>query len=82
LPKWGSPKPTATRGEKVTIRVSSLYDKEVFSSSGNHIGRIENVMIEAREGRVSAILLKGRTGIPFDRVMAVGDVVIVKATKT
>jgi len=65
----------------VTIRVSTLYDKEVFSSTGNHVGRIENVMIEAREGRISAILLKGRSGIPFDRVTAVGDVVIVKTTK-
>lgn len=65
----------------MTIRVSTLYDKEVFSSTGNHVGRIENVMIEAREGRISAILLKGRSGIPFDRVTAVGDVVIVKTTK-
>jgi len=65
----------------VTIRVSSLYDKEVFSSTGNHVGRIENVMIEAREGRISAILLKGRNGIPFERVTAVGDVVIVKTAK-
>jgi len=66
----------------LTIRVSNLYDKEVFSSSGNHLGRIENVMIEAREGRVSAILLKGRTGVPYERVMAVGDVVIVQSSKT
>ena len=65
----------------MTIRVSTLYDKEVFSSTGNHVGRIENVMIEAREGHISAILLKGRSGIPFDRVTAVGDVVIVKTTK-
>ncbi len=65
----------------MTIRVSSLYDKEVFSSTGNHVGRIENVMIEAREGRISAILLKGRNGIPFERVTAVGDVVIVKTAK-
>ncbi len=65
----------------MTIRVSSLYDKEVFSNTGNHVGRIENVMIEAREGRISAILLKGRNGIPFERVTAVGDVVIVKTAK-
>lgn len=66
----------------MTVRVSNLYDKEVFSSSGNHLGRIENVMIEAREGRVSAILLKGRTGVPYERVMAVGDVIIVQSSKT
>lgn len=65
----------------MTIRVSSLYDKEVFSNTGNHVGRIENIMIEAREGRISAILLKGRNGIPFERVTAVGDVVIVKTAK-
>ncbi len=65
----------------MTIRVSSLYDKEVFSSTGNHVGRIENVMIEAREGRVSAILLKGKSGIAYEKVMAVGDVVIVAAAK-
>jgi len=70
------------RGEGLTIRVSSLYDKEVFSSAGNHIGRIENVMIEAREGRVSAILLKGKKGIPYERVMAVGDIVIVASSKS
>jgi len=64
----------------LTVRVSNLYDKEVFSSTGNHLGRIENVMIEARDGRISAILLKGKTGIPYDRVTAVGDVVIVQAT--
>lgn len=69
------------RGERLTVRVSNLYDKEVFSSSGNHLGRIENVMIEAREGRVSAILLKGKTGIPYERVTAVGDVVIIQASK-
>jgi sporulation protein YlmC with PRC-barrel domain len=63
----------------LTIRISTLYDKEVFSSSGGHLGRIENVMVEAREGRVSAILLKGKKGIPYDKVMAVGDVVIVKS---
>lgn len=66
----------------MTVRVSNLYDKEVFSSSGNHLGRIENVMIEAREGRISAILLKGSTGIPYEKVMAIGDVVIVQSTKT
>jgi sporulation protein YlmC with PRC-barrel domain len=74
--------PTAGRGVCLTIRVSSLYDKEVFSSTGNHLGRIENIMIEAREGRVSAILLKGKTGISYDKVMAVGDVVIVKSSQT
>ena len=65
----------------MTVRVSNLYDKEVFSSSGNHLGRIENVMIEAREGRISAILLKGKTGIPYEKVLAVGDVVIVETAK-
>ncbi len=63
----------------MTIRVSTLYDKEVFSSSGNHLGRIENVMLEVRDGRVEAILLKAQTGIPYERVTAVGDVVIVKS---
>ncbi len=65
----------------MTVRISALYDKEVFSSSGNHLGRIENVMVEAREGRVSAILLKGKTGISYEKVMAVGDVVIVEGAK-
>jgi sporulation protein YlmC with PRC-barrel domain len=74
------PEADRVRGERLTVRVSNLYDKEVFSSSGNHLGRIENVMIEAREGRVSAILLKGKTGIPYERVTAVGDVVIVQAS--
>jgi sporulation protein YlmC with PRC-barrel domain len=64
----------------LTIRVSTLYDKEVFSSSGNHLGRIENVMVEAREGRVSAILFKGKKGIPYEKVTAVGDVVIVQSS--
>ena len=67
--------------DELTVRVSNLYDKEVFSSSGNHLGRIENVMIEAREGKVAAILIKGKTGIAYEKVMAVGDVVIVETAK-
>ncbi|AEH25332.1 PRC-barrel domain-containing protein [Pyrococcus yayanosii] len=66
----------------MVMRLSTLYGKQIYNTKGNYVGYVDEVLIEIDEGRgkIVALGLPGeKVGIPFERVMAIGDIVLVKA---
>ena len=66
----------------MVMRLSRLYGKQIYNTKGNYVGYVDEVLIEIDRGsgRVLALVLPGeKVGIPYDRVTAIGDIVLVKA---
>lgn len=66
----------------MVMRLSKLYGKQIYNTKGNYIGYVDEVLIDIDRGRgrVIALGLPGeRVGIPYERVIAIGDIVLVKA---
>jgi len=63
------------------MRLSKLYGKQIYNLKGNYVGYVDEVLIEIEggKGRILALGLPGeRIGVPYDRVYAIGDIVLVK----
>ena len=66
----------------MVMRLSKLYSKQIYNTKGYYVGYVDEVLIQIDrgEGRVVALVLPGeKVGIPYDRVTAIGDIVLVKA---
>lgn len=66
----------------MVMRLSKLYGKQIYNTKGNYIGYVDEVLIDIDRGRgrVIALGLPGeRVGIPYERVTAIGDIVLVRA---
>jgi len=66
----------------MVMRLSKLYGKQIYNTKGYYVGYVDEVLIEidSGEGRVLALGLPGeRVGVPYDRVTAIGDIILVKA---
>ncbi|WP_297463512.1 PRC-barrel domain-containing protein [Thermococcus sp.] len=66
----------------MVMRLSKLYGKQIYNTRGYYVGYVDEVLIEIDRGRgkVLALVLPGeRVGIPYDRVTAIGDIILVKA---
>ncbi|WP_456368196.1 PRC-barrel domain-containing protein [Thermococcus sp.] len=66
----------------MVMRLSKLYGKQIYNTKGNYVGYVDEVLIEIDKGsgRVLALVLPGgKVGIPYKRVTAIGDIVLVKA---
>jgi sporulation protein YlmC with PRC-barrel domain len=66
----------------MVMRLSKLYGKQIYNTKGNYIGYVDEVLIDIDRGRgkVIALGLPGeRVGIPYERVIAIGNIVLVKA---
>lgn len=66
----------------MVMRLSRLYGKQIYNTKGNYVGYVDEVLIniERGAGKVLALVLPGeKVGIPYDRVTAIGDIVLVKA---
>jgi sporulation protein YlmC with PRC-barrel domain len=67
---------------EVVMRLSKLYGKQIYNTKGFYVGYVDEVLIEISggEGKVLALGLPGqKVGIPYDRVTAIGDIILVKA---
>ena len=63
-------------------RLSKLYGKQIYNTKGYYVGYVDEVLIEIDRGygKVLALGLPGeRVGIPYDRVTAIGDIILVRA---
>ncbi|AIU70616.1 hypothetical protein TEU_09885 [Thermococcus eurythermalis] len=63
-------------------RLSKLYGKQIYNTKGNYVGYVDEVLIDLDRGRgqVMALVLPGeKVGIPYDRVTAIGDIILVRA---
>jgi len=66
----------------MVMRLSKLYGKDIYDTKGYYVGYVDEVLIEIDKGtgKVLALVLPGRkVGIPYDRVTAIGDIVLVRA---
>ncbi len=66
----------------MVIRLSKLYGKQIYNTRGYYVGYVDEVLIELDrgEGKVLALGLPGgKVGVSYDRVTAIGDIILVKA---
>jgi len=66
----------------MVMRLSKLYGKQIYNTKGYYVGYVDEVLIEIDRGRgkVLALGLPGeKVGVPYDRVTAIGDIILVKA---
>jgi len=66
----------------MVMRLSKLYGKQIYNTKGYYVGYVDEVLIEIDRGggRVLALGLPGeKVGVPYDRVSAIGDIILVKA---
>ncbi|ASJ09071.1 hypothetical protein A3L11_07445 [Thermococcus siculi] len=66
----------------MVMRLSKLYGKQIYNTRGYYVGYVDEVLIEIDRGRgkVVALGLPGeKVGVPYDRVTAIGDIILVKA---
>ena len=77
----------------VNIReVSGMFGRDVFTTSGEYCGKIEDVVTDLNKFRLNAVVIDAARGshlakivggkkgviVPFQMVNAMGDVVIIK----
>jgi len=65
------------------VKVSEYYGLPIYSDSGSYIGEVEEVMLDPGERRVAGLVFD-RSGdrdrmVPYDNVMAIGDIIIVSS---
>ncbi|AHF80345.1 MULTISPECIES: PRC-barrel domain-containing protein [Thermococcus] len=66
----------------MVMRLSKLYGKQIYNTKGYYVGYVDEVLIDIDRGygKVLALGLPGeKVGIPYDRVTAIGDIILVKA---
>ena len=66
----------------MVMRLSKLYGKQIYNTRGYYVGYVDEVLIDIDRGygKVLALGLPGeKVGIPYERVTAIGDIILVKA---
>ncbi|MDV3104432.1 PRC-barrel domain-containing protein [Thermococcus waiotapuensis] len=66
----------------MVMRLSKIYGKQIYNTRGNYVGYVDEILIEVEDGRgrVVALALPGeKVGIPYEQVVAIGDIILVKA---
>ncbi len=67
------------------MKVSEYYDIPIYSDKGRYVGEVQDVVIDFDEGNVLGLGFGQKEGkvttIPYESVMAIGDIVIVKTGK-
>jgi sporulation protein YlmC with PRC-barrel domain len=66
----------------MVMRLSRLYGKQIYNTRGNYVGYVDEILIEIDRGsgRVLALGLPGeKVGVPYNRVTAIGDIILVEA---
>jgi len=66
-------------------RLSELYGMRIYSDRAHSIGTIEDAIIDDKEGMVAGFVFGRKEGkaisIPYNCIMAIGDVVLVSSKK-
>ncbi len=66
----------------MVMRLSKLYGKQIYNTKGYYVGYVDEVLIsiDRGTGKVLALGLPGeKVGVPYERVTAIGDIILVKA---
>ncbi|CAD5244086.1 PRC-barrel domain-containing protein [Thermococcus camini] len=66
----------------MVMRLSKLYGKQIYNTRGYYVGYVDEILIDIDrgQGKVLALGLPGeKVGVPYNRVTAIGDIILVKA---
>ncbi|KUH32411.1 MULTISPECIES: PRC-barrel domain-containing protein [Thermococcus] len=66
----------------MVMRLSKLYGKQIYNTKGYYVGYVDEILIDVDrgQGKVLALGLPGeKVGVPYNRVTAIGDIILVKA---
>lgn len=67
------------------MKVSDYYDIPIYSDSGNYVGKVQDVVLDLDEGEVLGLGFGEREGkittVPYENVMAIGDIILVQSRK-
>ncbi|KXB02146.1 hypothetical protein AKJ44_01290 [candidate division MSBL1 archaeon SCGC-AAA261F17] len=62
---------------------SKYYGMDIYSDGGNYVGEVREVVLDIDEGKVAGLSFERRGEkqrmIPYENVMAVGDVILVES---
>ncbi len=68
------------------MKVSEYYDMPIYSDRGNYVGKVQDVVLDLDEGKILGLGFgksEGKvTTVPYESVMAIGDIVLVRSEKT
>ncbi|MCS4540711.1 MAG: PRC-barrel domain-containing protein [Euryarchaeota archaeon] len=75
----------------MAFKMSDLYGMDIFSETARYIGKVEDIALDARVGKVTGIAaaptrgsalteLGGKKGviIPYNMIIAIGDIVLIR----
>lgn len=67
------------------MKVSEYYDISIYSDKGNYVGKVQDVVLDLDEGEVLGLGFGEREGkvttVPYENVMAIGDIILVQSNK-
>lgn len=67
-------------------KLSELNGMRIYSDRARHVGVVEDTLIDDKEGRVVGLMFGYRGGkslsVPYNSIMAIGDIVLVYSKKT
>ncbi len=65
------------------MKISDYYNMNIYSDKASFVGQVQDVVISDEEGRVIGLAFEQRgdkvATIPYDSIMAIGDIVLVKS---
>ncbi len=68
------------------MKVSEYYEMPIYSDNGRYIGEVQDVVLDLDEGKVLGLGFGQRedkvTTVPYESVMAIGDIILVRSEKT
>lgn len=67
------------------MKVSEYYDMPIYSDKGRYVGEVQDVVLDFDKGKVLGLGFgekEGRvTTVPYESVMAIGDIILVRSKK-
>lgn len=66
-------------------KLSEYYGMRIYTDRARYVGAVEDVVIDDKEGVIAGLAFGRRGGkvasIPYGSIMAIGDIVLVRAKK-
>lgn len=67
------------------MKVSEYYDLPIYSDKGRYVGEVQDVVLNLDKGEILGLGFGQEEGkvrtVPYEHVMAIGDIVIVRTGK-
>lgn len=68
------------------MKISEYYDMPIYSDGAKYVGEVQDVVLDLDEGKVLGLGFGEREGkvttVPYDNVMAIGDIILVRSRET